>query len=64
MYESGKSLQMAQSSLGHSDPETTIGVCTHANRDSQRRAVERVAGVLDLVGPNTLAEGIPEGRIN
>jgi len=51
LHESGESLKTAQTLLGHSDLETTLGVYTHAVPDSQRRAVERVAGVLDLVGP-------------
>jgi hypothetical protein len=32
--------------LGHSDLETTLNIYMHAIPDSQRRAVERVAGVL------------------
>ena len=49
----GESLKTAQSLLGHSDLESTLGVYTHAIPDSQRRAVERVAGVLDSVGLKT-----------
>jgi integrase len=64
LHDAGESLKTAQSLLGHSDLETTLGVYTHAIPDSQRRAVERVAGVLDLVGPNSPSEGIPGGRIN
>ena len=64
LHDAGESLKTAQSLLGHSDLETTLGVYTHAIPDSQRRAVERVAGVLDPIGPNSLPEGIPGGRIN
>ncbi|MBZ5702883.1 MAG: tyrosine-type recombinase/integrase [Acidobacteriia bacterium] len=44
--EVGESLRTAQAILGHSDPETTLNTYMHAIPDSQRRAVERVAGVL------------------
>ena len=64
LHDAGESLKTAQSLLGHSDLETTLGVYTHAIPDSQRRAVERVAGVLDPVGLNSLPEGNPGGRIN
>ncbi len=59
LHDAGESLKTAQSLLGHSDLETTLGVYTHAIPDSQRRAVERVAGVLDPVGLNSLPEGNP-----
>lgn len=52
LHEIGESLKTAQSLLGHSDMQTTLAVYTHAIPDSQRRAVERVAAVLNLVGPN------------
>lgn len=64
LHDAGESLKTAQSLLGHSDLETTLGVYTHAIPDSQRRAVERVAGVLDSVGLNSLSDEIPGGRIN
>ena len=41
--------------LAHSDLETTLGVYTLAIPDAQRRAVERVAGVLDPVGPRGIS---------
>ncbi|MGB8323379.1 MAG: hypothetical protein WCE52_10505 [Candidatus Acidiferrum sp.] len=50
--------------LGHSDLETTLGTYTHAIPESQRRAVERVAGVLNLDGPKPALEASPEGLIN
>jgi integrase len=64
LHEVGESLKTAQSLLGHSDLETTLGVYTHAIPDSQRRAVERVAEVLDPVGLNSLQELTLKGRIN
>lgn len=44
--EVGESIKTAQAILGHSDVETTLNTYMHAIPDSQRRAVERVAGVL------------------
>lgn len=44
--EVGESIKTAQTILGHSDIETTLNIYMHAIPDSQRRAVERVAGVL------------------
>ncbi len=44
--EVGESVKTAQAILGHSDIETTLNTYMHAIPDSQRRAVERVAGVL------------------
>lgn len=64
LHYAGESLKTAQALLGHSDLETTLGVYTHAVPDSQKRAVEQVAGVLDLDGPNSEREIIPNGRIN
>jgi integrase len=44
--EVGESVKTVQAILGHSDLETTLNIYMHAIPDSQRRAVERVAGVL------------------
>jgi site-specific recombinase XerD len=44
--EVGESLKTAQAILGHSDLETTLNTYMQGIPDSQRRAVERVAGVL------------------
>ena len=44
--EVGESIKTAQAILGHSDIETTLNTYMHAIPDSQRRAVDRVAGVL------------------
>jgi integrase len=46
LAESGESLKTAQALLGHSDLETTLNTYMHAIPDSQRRAVDRVAGIL------------------
>jgi integrase len=42
----GESIKTAQSLLGHSDLGTTLNTYAHVIPDSQRRAVERVAGIL------------------
>lgn len=44
--EVGESVKTVQAILGHSDLETTLNIYMHVIPDSQRRAVERVAGVL------------------
>jgi integrase len=46
LAESGESLKTAQALLGHSDLETTLNTYMHVIPDSQRRAVDRVSGVL------------------
>jgi integrase len=46
LSESGEPIKTAQALLGHSDLETTLNTYMHVIPDSQRRAVERVAGVL------------------
>lgn len=46
LSETGESLKTAQAILGHSDLETTLNVYTHAIPESQRRAIEKVAGIL------------------
>ena len=62
--EVGGSLKTAQALLGHSDLETTLNVYTHAIPDSQKTAVERVAGVLFSDVLNSAPEQIPGGRVN
>jgi len=64
LHEAGESLKTAQALLGHSDLETTLTVYTHTIPDSQKRAVERVAGVLDLDGPGAIQGRIAGGRVN
>src|SRR6202035_1213518 len=46
LHASGEPLKTAQALLGHSDLETTLNVYTHTVSDSQKRAVEQVAGIL------------------
>jgi integrase len=62
--EVGGSLKTAQALLGHSDLETTLNVYTHAIPDSQKTAVERVAGVLFSDVLNSASDEIPGGRVN
>lgn len=54
-------MKTAQAILGHSDIETTLNTYMHAIPDSQRRAVERVAGVLF---PDVPKLGAQEGNQN
>jgi integrase len=62
--EVGESVKTAQSLLGHSDLETTLNTYMHAIPDSQRRAVERVAGVLFPDVPKSDAVSKETERIN
>jgi integrase len=64
LHANGASLKTAQDLLGHEDPETTLKVYTHSVSDSQRQAVERVAGVLFSDVLSSEAEGNPRGRLN
>jgi len=68
LHDSGASLKTSQELLGHSDLETTLNVYTYTVSDSQRNAVERVAGVLfgvlDSVGFNSAPAATPGGRPN
>jgi integrase len=50
LVEHGASVSVAQQQLGHSDSRTTLGIYTHVLPDSQRRAVDRVAEILDVSG--------------
>jgi integrase len=62
--EVGGSLKTAQALLGHSDLETTLNVYTHAIPDSQKTAVERVAGGLFSDVLNSASDEISGGRVN
>ena len=62
--EVGESVKTAQAILGHSDLETTLNTYMHAIPDSQRRAVERVAGVLFTDVPNFSPDSKESGRVN
>lgn len=52
----GESIKTTQALLGHRDLDTTLSVYTHAVPESQRKAVARLADVLDpswtQIGPN------------
>jgi integrase len=63
LTEVGESIKTAQSLLGHSDLGTTLNTYAHVIPDSQRRAVERVAGVLfsDVL---KLDDSADNGKIN
>jgi integrase len=46
LSDAGEPIKLAQAQLGHSDLATTLQVYTHAVPESQRRAVEKLEGVL------------------
>jgi len=48
LVESGA--PVAQAQRGHSDPSVTLGSYSHLVGDSQRQAVEKLAGILDYSG--------------
>ncbi len=62
--EVGESLKTVQAILGHSDLETTLNTYMHAIPDSQRRAVERVGGVLFPDVPKSAPVSTEAGRVN
>jgi integrase len=51
LIENGATPKEAQEQLRHADPRVTIGLYSHANAESRRLVVERVASILDLNGP-------------
>jgi len=61
--EVGESLRTAQAILGHSDLTTTLNVYTHAIPESQRRAVDKVAGLLFPSVPQ-FSGGTKNGSVN
>jgi len=63
LTEVGESIKTTQAILGHSDLDTTLNIYSHPIPESQRRAIERVADILD---PNGLTSGnrIVSQRIN
>jgi integrase len=63
LTEVGESIKTAQSLLGHCDLGTTLNTYTHVIPDSQRRAVELVAGVL-LSDVLKLEDSANAGKIN
>jgi integrase len=63
LTEVGESIKTAQAQLGHSDLATTLNLYAHVIPDSQRGAVERVAGVL-FSSVLKLDDGAKNGQIN
>jgi integrase len=55
LVETGAPMTVAQKQLGHKDARVTLGIYSHVIGDSQRRAVEKVAEVLDYGSPNQRA---------
>jgi integrase len=55
LVETGAPMTVAQKQLGHKDARVTLGIYSHVIGDSQRRAVEKVAEVLDYGSPNQTA---------
>jgi integrase len=53
LLELGAAPQVAQAQMRHSDPRITLEVYSHVVPESQRKAVEKVAEVLDLIGPKS-----------
>jgi len=64
LHANGETLKSAQALLGHSDLETTLNVYTHTVTDSQRTAVEGVAGVLFSDVLSSASAAAPGGRPN
>jgi integrase len=64
LHANGETLKTAQALLGHSDLETTLNVYTNTVSDSQRKAVERVAGVLFSDVLSSTSAVTPGGRPN
>jgi integrase len=53
LVESGAPVSVAQAQLGHADPRVTLGIYSHVVGDSHRRAIEKVADILDYNGLQT-----------
>jgi integrase len=62
--EVGESVKTAQAILGHSDIQITLNTYMHAIPDSQRRAVDRVAGVLFPDVPKLTAGSQEPEKVN
>ena len=61
--EVGESLRTAQAILGHSDLKTTLNVHTHAIPESQKRAVDKVTGLVFPNAPKFSAD-LENGKVN
>ena len=57
LLERGAAPQVTQAQMRHSDPRITLGIYAHVIDESQRKAVDRVAEVLDPVGPKMEPSG-------
>lgn len=53
LLEVGAAPQVTQAQMRHSDPRITLGVYAHVIGESQRKAVEQVARILDPIGPKS-----------
>jgi integrase len=53
LLETGAAPQVAQAQMRHSDPRITLEVYSHVVPESQRKAVEKLAEILDPVGPKS-----------
>jgi integrase len=53
LLELGAAPQVAQARMRHSDPRITLEVYSHVVPESQRKAVEKVAEILDPIGPKS-----------
>ena len=53
LLETGAAPQVAQAQMRHSDPRITLEVYSHVIPESQRKAVEKVAEILDPIGPKS-----------
>ena len=51
LVDGGAPVTVAQAQLGHADPRVTLGVYSHVIGEAQRKAVEKIAVVLDPSGP-------------
>jgi integrase len=51
LVDEGAPVTVAQAQLGHADSRTTLGIYAHAIGESQRKAVEKLAKLLDPSGP-------------
>lgn len=57
LVDEGAPVTVAQAQLGHADPRVTVGIYSHVIGESQRKAVERIALMLDPSGPQQKSIG-------
>jgi integrase len=53
LLELGAAPQVAQAQMRHSDPRITLEIYSHVVPKSQRGAVEKVADIVDPIGPKS-----------